>query len=321
MNTIKTLLCATPLEGKNYERVRAALPDTEILLHPYMKAPEADVQRADVIFGNVTPAFLDNCPALRWVQLSSAGADEYVPHVPENVLFTNATGAYGPAIAEHMLGMLLMLQKKFHVYRDFQNARIWKRCGMVTGIEGCTCLVIGLGDLGGCFAQKMKALGAYTIGVRRSGTAKPDFVDELYLSDAIPALLPRADVVALCLPNTPATRHMADEAFFAAMKESAIFLNTGRGTAVDQSALIAALETGHLAAAGLDVADPEPLPPEHPLWRARNCFITPHSSGGWTLASTVDRAVDIFLDNLPRYLAGEPLRNVVDRATGYRRTV
>ena len=321
MKTIRTLLCATPLAGSNYDRVRAALPDTELLLAEYMKAAPEDVRRADVIFGNVKPDYLAACTHLDWVQLSSAGADEYVRAIPAGTALTNATGAYGPAIAEHMLGMLLMLQKKFHIYRDFQNARIWKRCGMVTGIDGCTCLVIGLGDLGGCFAQKMKALGAYTIGVRRIGTGKPAFVDELYQGDAIPALLPRADVVALCLPNTPDTRHIADAAFFAAMKPGAIFLNTGRGTAVDQPALIAALECGQLAGAGLDVADPEPLPPDHPLWRARNCFITPHSSGGWTLASTVDRAVDIFLDNLPRYLAGEPLRNVVDPETGYRRTV
>ena len=179
--------------------------------------------------------------------------------------------------------------------------------------------VLGLGDIGGEFAKRAKALGARVIGVRRTGTDKPDFVDELIHTDKLDEYLPQADCVAITLPGTTATKGMFDAERMAKMKDGAILLNVGRGMIVDTDALCAALENGKLAGAGVDVTDPEPLPADHPLWKMENAVITPHISGGYHLQETHDRIVRIMAENLKRFLAGEPLRNVVDFSTGYRK--
>ena len=164
-----------------------------------------------------------------------------------------------------------------------------------------------------------KALGAKVIGVRRTGTDKPDFVDELIHTDKLDEYLPQADCVAITLPGTTATKGMFDAERMAKMKDGAILLNVGRGMIVDTDALCAALKSGKLAGAGVDVTDPEPLPADHPLWKMENAVITPHISGGYHLQETHDRIVRIMAENLKRFLAGEPLRNVVDLSTGYRK--
>ena len=164
-----------------------------------------------------------------------------------------------------------------------------------------------------------KALGARVIGVRRTGTDKPDFVDELIHTDKLDEYLPQADCVAITLPGTTATKGMFDAERMAKMKDGAILLNVGRGMIVDTDALCAALENGKLAGAGVDVTDPEPLPTDHPLWKMENAVITPHISGGYHLQETHDRIVRIMAENLKRFLAGEPLRNVIDFSTGYRK--
>ena len=231
---------------------------------------------------------------------------------------TNSTGAYGLAIAEHALGMLLTISKKLLLYRDQQHDRQWKDQGMVKPISGSTALVIGAGDIGCEFAKRIKALGAYTIGIRRAGIKKPDSLDELYHSDAIDRLLPIADTVLLSLPNTPETYHIINRKRLNAMKSDAILLNVGRGTAVDTQALYHALMEGKLFGAGLDVTDPEPLPPEHPLWNCSNVLITPHISGGGHLETTTQQIFSIFERNLCAFLKDEPLINCVDFSTGYR---
>lgn len=157
------------------------------------------------------------------------------------------------------------------------------------------------------------------IGVRRTGTDKPGFVDELIHTDKLDEYLPQADCVAITLPGTTATKGMFDAERMAKMKDGAILLNVGRGMIVDTDALCAALENGKLAGAGVDVTDPEPLPADHPLWKMENAVITPHISGGYHLQETHDRIVRIMAENLKRFLAGEPLRNVVDFSTGYRK--
>ena len=157
------------------------------------------------------------------------------------------------------------------------------------------------------------------IGVRRTGTDKPDFVDELIHTDKLDEYLPQADCVAITLPGTTATKGMFDAERMAKMKDGAILLNVGRGMIVDTDVLCAALENGKLAGAGVDVTDPEPLPADHPLWKMENAVITPHISGGYHLQETHDRIVRIMAENLKRFLAGESLRNVVDFSTGYRK--
>jgi len=320
MKKIDTLLTALPLREDQKERLKQLLPDTEIIFRGYMKAEREEVLKADVIFGNVNPEYIAGAEKLKWVQLATAGSDTYAPVIPPGVLLTNCTGAYGPAISEYMLAVLLSLLKRLPQYYENQMKGLWKYAGTVGAIENSVCLVVGLGDIGGSFARKMKALGAYTIGVRRRDMRKPEYVDELHGMDALDSLLPRADVVALSLPQSPETRGIMNARRLALMKKGSILINVGRGSAVDQEALAEALNSEHLGGAALDVAVPEPLPPEDPIWKAKNILITPHVSGGWSLPSTLDRIMDIFMENLKAWQEGKTLRNLVDRESGYRRT-
>lgn len=282
---------------------------------------QEDVDWAQVILGNVPAAMLHGSPALEWLQTNSAGVEPYIqPGVlAGDTLLTNATGAYGLAIAEHMLGMLLELFKKLELYRDAQKSGAWQSQGAVKAVYGSTVLVLGMGDIGGEFAARCKALGAKVIGVRRSPRPCPEYADEVHLLEDLDSLLPQADVVAITLPGTDATRGLMSRERLAKMKEGAVFLNVGRGFIVDTEALCDALERGHLSGAGVDVTDPEPLPPTHRLWNIPTAVVTPHISGFYHLRETHERIVGIFLENLRHFQAGEPLRNLVDFATGYRK--
>ena len=288
---------------------------------PGQPVTQEDVDWAQVILGNVPAAMLHGSPALEWLQTNSAGVEPYIqPGVlAGDTLLTNATGAYGLAIAEHMLGMLLELFKKLELYRDAQKSGAWQSQGAVKAVYGSTVLVLGMGDIGGEFAARCKALGAKVIGVRRSPRPCPEYVDEVHLLEDLDSLLPQADVVAITLPGTDATRGLMSRERLAKMKEGAVLLNVGRGFIVDTEALCDALERGHLSGAGVDVTDPEPLPPTHRLWNIPTAVVTPHISGFYHLRETHERIVGIFLENLRHFQAGEPLRNLVDFATGYRK--
>ena len=288
---------------------------------PGQPVTQEDVDWAQVILGNVPAAMLHGSPALEWLQTNSAGVEAYIqPGVlAGDTLLTNATGAYGLAIAEHMLGMLLELFKKLELYRDAQKSGAWQSQGAVKAVYGSTVLVLGMGDIGGEFAARCKALGAKVIGVRRSPRPCPEYADEVHLLEDLDSLLPQADVVAVTLPGTDATRGLMSRERLAKMKEGAVFLNVGRGFIVDTEALCDALERGHLSGAGVDVTDPEPLPPTHRLWNIPTAVVTPHISGFYHLRETHERIVGIFLENLRHFQAGEPLRNLVDFATGYRK--
>lgn len=288
---------------------------------PGQPVTQEDVDWAQVILGNVPAAMLHGSPALEWLQTNSAGVEAYIqPGVlAGDTLLTNATGAYGLAIAEHMLGMLLELFKKLELYRDAQKSGAWQSQGAVKAVYGSTVLVLGMGDIGGEFAARCKALGAKVIGVRRSPRPCPEYADEVHLLEDLDSLLPQADVVAITLPGTDATWGLMSRERLAKMKEGAVLLNVGRGFIVDTEALCDALERGHLSGAGVDVTDPEPLPPTHRLWNIPTAVVTPHISGFYHLRETHERIVGIFLENLRHFQAGEPLRNLVDFATGYRK--
>ena len=300
------------------EWLQAAAPDAEFIYKE--DVTREDVQDADVILGNPAPALL--CPEdkLQWMQTQSAGVDGYLDGcLPPHAVLTNATGAYGLAISEYMVAVWLELIKKLHSYRDVQNESTWTDLGQVTSAWNSTVLVLGLGDIGGEFAKRAKALGAKVIGVRRKGTDKPEYVDELILTEKLDEYLPLADCVAITLPGTKETKGMFDAARLAKMKDGAVLINVGRGYIVDSDALNAALESGKLSGAALDVTDPEPLPAEHPLWKQKKAVITPHVSGGFHLQETHNRIIRIMAENLKAFCAGESLRNVVDFTTGYRK--
>ena len=331
----KRVLVTVPVTPEHVRKLEQVAPDWEFrfrgtdhlvgvnpeeLVNREPLTPE-DVAWADVILGNVPESTLTGSPKLLWLQTNSAGVEGYLrPGVlAENTLLTNATGAYGLAISEHMLGMLLELFKKLELYRDAQKDGKWQSLGAVKAVYGSTVLVLGMGDIGGEFGKRCKALGAKVIGVRRSNRQKPEYADEVHLLEDLDQLLPQADVVAVTLPGTEATRGLINRERLAKMKEGAVLLNVGRGYIVDTDALCDALESGHLSGAGVDVTDPEPLPAEHKLWRIPTAVVTPHISGYYHLRETHERIVKIFVENLEHFRKGELLRNQVDFSTGYRK--
>lgn len=278
-----------------------------------------DVRAAQIILGSVDAELLPAAEALEWLQLSWAGADNFVkPGVlREDIALTNASGAYGLTVSEHMVAVTFALVRRLHQYARNQQAHIWQERGAIISVEGARVLVLGLGDIGGRYAKKMKALGAYVIGVRRTAGEKPDYLDEQYTIDHLDELLPRADIVAMVLPGGAATAHIMDERRLRLMKKGAYLINDGRGNAIDPEGLRRVLADGHLGGAALDVTEPEPLPADDPLWDDERVIITPHISGQFHLRETFERVVRICGENLYRYAHGMPLEHVVNRKTGY----
>ena len=318
------IIVTPPFTEEQKKRLEAAAGAETLIFRQKSEITPELISDADVLLGNLdSPSQLSRARKLKWVQLNNAGTEGYCEPglLPQGAVLTNATGAYGLAISEHMIACLFMLRKKLNLYYANQQRREWKREGHVGVIQGTTVLVIGLGDIGRTFAGKMKALGCYIIGIRRRVSEKPlagdAAADEIHGMDELDSLLPRADVVALSLPGNATTYHVLNRERIALLAPNAVVLKVGRGTAIDTDALSDALYAGRIAGAALDVTDPEPLLPDHPLWNAPGALITPHISGGYSLPETLEQISVIFAENLERFLRGEPLKNVVDMETGY----
>ena len=317
----KKILVVLPVSEGQKERLEEFADKSCFTYTSYKKATKKMVEEAYIIIGNIDPDLLEYAKNLEWLQLNSAGADAYVKKgvLPEEVVLTNATGAYGPGVAEHMLAVLFSIQKKLHLYRDNQNQCEWQDEGEVMSLRGGCALIVGLGDIGLYFARLLRNFGYRVIGIKRRPGQVPQGVDELYTMEHLDELLPEADVIFSVLPETKATKNIFNAKRFREMKNSAVFLNAGRGSAVNTEDLCQALIAVEIYGAGLDVTDPEPLPSQHKLWNMKNVVITPHISGDFHHPATLYRIVDIAAGNLKRYCAGEPLMNVVDRETGYRK--
>jgi len=316
----KNILVLLPIDERQKKLIERASPNSNYIYKTYSNVEKSTVQQAEIIIGNPPAEMLIDSPNLKWLQLNSAGSDAYIKEgiLNKNILLTNATGAYGLAISEHMIGVLLQLYKKLHIYRHNQKLHLWKDEGEVKSIYNSRILIIGLGNIGEEFAKRIKAFGAYTIGVRRTNLEKPDFIDELHLMDKIEELLPTVDVVVLTVPGTKETYKMFSKEKFKLMKKGAVLLNVGRGNVVDTDALCDAIESGYLLGAGLDVVDPEPLPENHRIWDIDNIIITPHISGGFHIPETLEKIVQISAENLMSFMNEEKLMNIVDFTTGYR---
>lgn len=313
------VLVVMPFKDHHKKMMAETFPKVEFI---YDKEPsESILQSVEAIIGNIKPTLLKKAVNLKWLQLNSAGTDGYCePDIlPQQAILTNATGAYGLALSEYMLAVLMAMQKHLYRYYDNQKQKQWKDEGEVTSIFNAKVLVVGLGDIGSCFAAKLKALGATVIGVKRRIGEKPECVDEVISLDRLNEYLPKVDIVANILPATKATYHLFDKAKFALMKKGAFFINAGRGNAVVESDLFDALSTKHLAGAAIDVTEIEPLPKDSNLWSLENLYITPHTAGQYHLPATQDNIVNIAKDNLKALLNDEPLNNIVDFATGYKR--
>ena len=317
---MKKILIAEKTTPEVRAQLLAAAGDrAELCFAETQDVTRAQVLDADALIGNVRPALLEDAPRLQWVQLVSSGADVYAGHAPLKNAFTltTATGAYGVGIAEYMVCMLLLMMKKVPLYLQQQKAGVWRDAGTVTSPVGKRVLIVGTGNLGTEFARRMRPFGCELIGVRRRAGECPSEYDAMYTLDALPELLPQADVVALCLPGTPETYHLFDAAMLSRCKPGAFLMNVGRGTVVPREALLEPTVTERFGGIWVDVLETEPLPDGDPLFGVEKLLITPHITGGWHLDETMRRIFGLVAENIGRWLNGEPLTRVMDWDTGY----
>ena len=291
------------LFATDVDDLRQALPGSEILLSWNFRA------------GQLRDAW-DLAANLKWIHWCGAGVDAALfPALRDSdVILTNARGVFDQPMAEYVLGLIIAMAKSFPRTFAAKSTRTWAY-QMTESIAGRQALVVGVGSIGRRIARMLSAVGMQVAGVGRKPRAKdPDF-DRVHGIDELDSALAAADFVINVTPLTEATQGLFSDAQFAAMKTTARFVNVGRGASVDEPALIRALHSAAIAGAALDVFQTEPLPGDSPLWDIENLIISPHMSGDFYEHKRV--LVDLFIDNLDRYRAGKPLKNVVDKVAGF----
>jgi len=339
---VTAVLIASPLDEELASRIAGVDERVELLYDPavvpasrYMGDIAGDfapdpvrwtelLGRAEVVFGipgSSAQGLVDAVhegPALRWVQARNAGAGQQVAQAleldraaVERVAVTTASGVHAGPLAEFTLMGLLVFAKRLPRMQRDKARRYWPPQEQPSGeLRGQTVLVVGAGAIGTEIARLAKAFGMTVLAVKRDVSEPVEHVDELHPIERLHELAGRADAIASVLPGTDATRGLIDAGVFAAAKPGAVFVNVGRGTAVEEDALVDALRDGTLAGAALDVFVEEPLPDDSPLWDLENVIVAPH--GVALVEAEEPRIVDLFIDNLRRHRAGEPLRNALD---------
>lgn len=277
--------------------------DAEVVMVPWTLS-DASLQR------------LLSPPPLRWVHTMTAGVEHVVRALPpgQEVVITNAAGIFDVPIAEMVLAWILVIAKRVPEFLSQQRAHDWRLLRLRELADLCVG-IIGLGSIGVEIARRCQAMGLRVIATRRHPERGAPFTDQVFDPDQLPALLEASDFVVVAAPLTPETWELVDDAVLRKMRSGAWLINIARGPIVDQAALIRALSEGRIGGAVLDVFAEEPLPPDSVLWDMPNVIITPHNS--WSTPHFKRREAELFLENLERYLRGEPLRNVVDLARGY----
>jgi phosphoglycerate dehydrogenase-like enzyme len=310
-----------PIPNHFIKQLKADFPQTRFVTATDDSFRE-ELKDADAtVSWRLLPDEIEAAPKLKWLQTIGAGVDDIIsPAIIErSLIVTNNSGVHASNIAEHVLGMMLAFARRLPFQIRGQINHEWRdEAGRESVFElgGQTLLLVGVGNIGSAIGARAKCFGMNVIGVRRRpGRELTPSIDEQYSVDQLKEQLPRADHVVIAMPLTPLSRRLFDSATISAMKPGAYLYNIGRGPIIDTVALVDHLQSGHLAGAGLDVTDPEPLPPESPLWDMENAIITSHTSGG--TPKYWDRAFGILHENIRRYIAGEPLQNVVDVTEGY----
>jgi phosphoglycerate dehydrogenase-like enzyme len=305
-------------------RLRARHPGMRVVHLPDYNSIEPELPDTDIFVGwSLRPAQFAAAHKLKWLHSTAAGVAQlmYPELRASGIAVTNASGVHTVPIAEHVLGLLLAMARRFPSAFRHQAARhwgqqdIWDEPARPRELRGATLLVVGLGAIGREIARLSRAVGLRVIAVTRSGHALPKFAERVEPASALDALLSEADFVVLAAPETPETHHLMNAARLARMKPSAYLLNVARGSLVDELALFTALREHRIAGAALDVASEEPLPESSPLWTLENCFLTPHLSGASD--ALWERQAELLFDNLDRWFSGRDLRNRVDLNRGY----
>ena len=319
-STAPLLLISDNVWARQGERIAAIAPGVRPLIYSGEEPFPNDVlAEVDIAFfsSDVWPErsrgmvlSIMNCSSMKWMHTFSAGVDSpfFIQVMERGVTLTNSTGATASPIAQTAILYMLALSRNVRAWFQHQDKHEWQRHEFVE-LDGARLAVIGMGPIGEEVARLGVALNMQVEAIRRTPTGNEPC--PTYAFSELSAVLGRADWVVVALPLTPDTASLFNATTFASMKPGVHFVNVGRGELVDESALIAALQSHHVAGAALDVFATEPLPTESPLWDMPNVIITPHSSGG--SAQSGLRSEDIFVENFAKYMQGEPMRNKVNK--------
>jgi phosphoglycerate dehydrogenase-like enzyme len=306
------------------ERLRQRWPEMDVVLLQHHEQLALELPDTDIFVGYLLrPEQLRLARRLQWLHSVAAGVAQLMyPEFRESgIVLTNASGVHAIPMAEHVIGMILSLLRDFPGAMRYQLQHRWAQQEIWDGnsrpreLHGQTAVLVGFGAVGRAVAERLRAMGVRVWAVTRSGKADPSLAERAFPATELDAALRHADIVVLAAPDTPETRHMIGAPQLALLKRGAILINVARGSLVDEPALVSALQSRAIAAAGLDVASQEPLPPESPLWSLENALITPHTSG--VTERLWEREAELLIDNLERWFGGQPLRNRVDLSRGY----
>ncbi|MGC9971934.1 MAG: D-2-hydroxyacid dehydrogenase [Bryobacteraceae bacterium] len=297
--------------------LRAAAPGINLV--PFDKDRlMSELVDADGVIGNITPEMIRAAKKLKWVQVGSAGVEQYLTPELKNskITLTNCKILQGPEIADHAFALLLALTRQLNRSIARRPSEEWTpRAYAPIELQGKTAVVAGVGGIGTQIAVRAQAFGMRVIGVDPRDMPYVPYLQKSVPPDRLEAVLPEADVVFVAAPHTAQSEKMFGAKQFGRMKQGSYFIAVSRGKLYDAVALANALQSGHLAGAGLDVTDPEPLPKGHPLWKLENVILTPHIAG--RSDGEHARYLALYKENLRRFAAGEPLLNVVDKEKGY----
>ena len=287
---------------ENLDEALAQAPDAEILFSP-------------------EPALLPVTKSLKWMCVSFAGVEPFLDpaaYASPDAILTNSSGAYGVTIAEHIVMVTIAMMRRQPEYDRILARREWRRDLVIRSIRGSRITLLGTGDIGREAAIRLRAFAPKSIiGVNRSGRDAGPLFDRTLPVSALDEVLPETDLLVMSLPGTRATDGLMDRRRLSLLPRDAFLVNVGRGNAIDEAALVELMQGGHLGGAALDVFSVEPLPKDNPLWECPRVLITSHTAGNMTLGYTVDRIVEMFLEDLENYCAGRPMAHRVDRALGY----
>lgn len=285
------ILVLLPVNDRHRAILESSAPGEDFIYTSADAATREQVADADVILGNIDPDMLTACEHLQLLQLQTAGYDDYLAAgtVPADAKLSCSVGAYGQAVSEHMFAMVLSMMKRLPGYHNLQREHRWEDLGPVTSLKNANVLVLGAGDIGGHFATLCRNMGAHVRGIKRHPLVYPIVFEDMDGMDALSERLAEADIVASFMPSTPETRGLANAEFFAAMKPGAFFANGGRGDLVVADDLVAALESGHLAGAAVDVTDPSRCLRQAPCGMRPTCSSRRTSPAGstWQPRSTM----------------------------------
>jgi len=316
------LLITYELTPQQLEQVRLTAREHLIFYTQERELAISEAKDADIaLLGAFAREILETATNLKWAHIPWTGVDNLLEPIRKSpAVITCGKGVFDAPMADHVFALLLALTRQIHTFIRYQIAGVWKReipNGQLTDLWGKTMGILGLGNIGREVARRASAFGMRVLAVKRRPAALADEpVDGLFLGyEGLRLMLPECDVLVITAALTPQTRALIGRNELASLKRGALLINVARGAIVDEQALVEALQSGHLAGAGLDVFEDEPLPPDSPLWRLPNVILTPHVGGMSDRARR--RNFERFLENLRRFLAGEPLLGVVDKEAGY----